>query len=112
MTQEEMAQLMDVIFRDEIQQLRKAGQKEYAHGDVDDAFNNFKRLASELSISKEKVLLVYARKHWDGIIAHVNGYTSQREDVRGRINDLIVYMFLLRGMIDEDSKLKAEAEVL
>ena len=40
----------------------------------------------------------------DGIIAHVDGHSSQREDVRGRITDAIVYLCLLWGMIESDSK--------
>jgi hypothetical protein len=40
----------------------------------------------------------------DGIIAHVDGHSSQREDVRGRITDAIVYLCLLWGMIEDDSE--------
>ena len=47
--------------------------------------------------------MVYLLKHIDGIMAHINGHKSQREDVRGRITDAIVYLLLLRGMIDGDS---------
>tara|TARA_Y100000593_G_scaffold39261_1_gene75941 strand:- start:356 stop:523 length:168 start_codon:yes stop_codon:yes gene_type:complete len=54
-----------------------------------------------LDINREKVLLVYLLKHVDGIKAYVNGYQSQREDVRGRITDVIVYLMLLWGMIEE-----------
>jgi hypothetical protein len=46
------------------------------------------------------VLWVYARKHIDGIVAYLQGHKSQREDVRGRINDLIVYCIILRAMIE------------
>lgn len=94
-----MKEVMTRVF-DECMKLREAGQMEYAH-DEDNSFANFERLGRMLQLRREKVLLVYAVKHWDGITAHVNGHTSQREDVRGRINDLIVYLCLLRGMIDE-----------
>jgi hypothetical protein len=54
-----------------------------------------------VGLSREQVLWVYALKHLDGIRAYVDGHRSQREDVRGRINDFIVYMMLLHGMLQE-----------
>jgi|TARA_R100001594_G_C4033319_1_gene261705 hypothetical protein len=47
--------------------------------------------------------MIYLLKHVDGIKAYVNGYKSQREDVRGRITDVIVYLMLLWGMVEESS---------
>ena len=47
--------------------------------------------------------MIYLSKHVDGIKAYVNGYKSQREDVRGRLADIIVYSMLLWGMVEEDS---------
>ena len=40
-------------------------------------------------------------KHIDGIIAYINGHESQRESITGRINDAIVYLCILRGMVEE-----------
>lgn len=99
MKQSEMAEVMEQVF-DELRVLRMAGQKEYA-GEDKDAFENFRRTAEDLNIPKEKVLWIFAMKHKDGIANFLNGHVSQREDVRGRINDLIVYLILLRGMIEE-----------
>ena len=48
-----------------------------------------------------QVLMVYLLKHIDGISSFVNGHKSQREDVRGRITDAIVYLCLLWGMIED-----------
>lgn len=93
-----MAKVMDSVVQ-EIGFLREAGQKEYAH-DLDDAFANFRRIADDLDLDPEEVLWTYAMKHRDGILAHIRGHESQREDVRGRINDLIVYLILLRGMVE------------
>lgn len=100
MTREQMQKAMDTVFA-ECQGLRNEGQKEYAH-DEDNAFANFERIAEDIGLKREEVLWVYAMKHRDGIVAHIKGHKSQREDVRGRINDLIVYLCLLRGMIDEE----------
>lgn len=100
MTFDEMESTMQQVFT-ECNKLREAGQKEYA-GTGADAFANFNRVAAALHQDRKAVLLTYAYKHWDGISNFVAGHVSQREDVRGRINDMIVYLCLLRGMIDEE----------
>ena len=94
----------------EVQQTRDDGQKEYAQND-DNVFANFERVASKLSandnkiITRENVLMVYLLKHIDGICAHIDGHESQRENVRGRIKDALVYLMLLWAMIeDKESK--------
>ena len=84
-----------------IKAARDAGQKEYAQ-DEDNVFANFERVGDTLKISREKVLMVYLLKHIDGISAYTNGHKSQREDVRGRLTDAIVYLCLLWGMIEND----------
>jgi|TARA_R100001530_G_scaffold101662_1_gene70705 hypothetical protein len=96
-----MKQLSEKIWK-ELQQARDAGQKEYAHHN-DNVFANFERVAERLNISPKKVLMVYLLKHIDGITAYIEGHKSQREDVRGRITDSIVYLILLWGMIEEEN---------
>ena len=54
-----------------------------------------------LNISSDKTLMVYLLKHIDGITAYLSGHKSQREDVRGRIKDAIVYLMLLWAMVEE-----------
>lgn len=93
-----MADQMTLHFK-QLQDVREAGQKEYAH-DEEDAFANFRRLSKSLGLPMEKVLMVYAQKHMDGIYSHLKGHVSQREPVQGRIKDLITYLHLLWGMID------------
>ena len=80
--------------------MRAAGQKEYARKN-NNAFANFERVGENLDIQREEVLLVYLLKHIDGICSFVKGHKSQREDVRGRLTDAIVYLCLLWGMVDE-----------
>ena len=116
MNYKKMSNLMNQIWK-EVRQTRDDGQKEYARTD-DNVFANFERVAKKLSnpanrpdlskddpifskISREKVLLVYLLKQIDGICSHVDGHKSQREDVRGRIKDSIVYLMLLWAMIEE-----------
>ena len=94
-----MAKLMEQIFS-ECTALRGAGQAEYAHRD-ENAFANFERVSERLGLSRKQVLLVYMEKHFDGICSYVQGHRSQRESVTGRINDMIVYLCLLRGMVEQ-----------
>ena len=95
---------LDKIIKKQLKQIlqtRDEGQKEYAR-DVDNVFANFQRVGEYVGILQEQVLMVYLLKHIDGIMAYINGHKSQREGVEGRITDAIVYLLLLRGMVDED----------
>lgn len=96
----DVEQIIEAIFN-QIRKLRAAGQAEYAHDD-ERPFRNFEEVAEELGISREKVWAAYARKHWDGILAYIKGHRSQRESVKGRILDEILYMCLLYAMVEED----------
>lgn len=103
MNRSDMMLTMEKVF-EECRELREAGQKEYAHEDTN-AFANFDDDATAFGIPREVDLLIFANKHWRGVRAWARGHKSQRENVRGRINDLIVYLCLLRGMADETDKL-------
>ena len=97
-----MQQIIQEEILPQVLKTRDAGQKEYAH-DVENVFANFERIANAVDTSREKVLMVYLLKHIDGISAYSKGYRSQRESVRGRITDAIVYLMLLWAMSREDS---------
>lgn len=101
MIKSELDNVMALVIK-EIQYLRSAGQKEYAGGE--NAFGNFERLSDQLQLNRKKVLWVYLMKHIDGVVSYLNGHISQREPVERRINDIIVYLILLRGMIQEDQQ--------
>lgn len=101
-TREDVARLMQEIFS-ECQVTRDAGQKEYAHDDQN-ALANFERTGKDIDIPREKTWYIFAKTHWDGILAYINGHRSQRENVRGRIKDLIVYLVLLWAMFDDDDE--------
>ena len=109
MTYEQMKRVVRSQLK-EVLKTRDAGQKEYAH-DIDNVFANFERSASLLDIPRDKALMVFLLKHIDGISAYVKGHKSQREDVTGRITDAIVYLCLLRGII-EDVKNRTEGNVV
>ena len=100
MKSKEMIELMNTKF-DSILVMHKEGQKEYAH-DEDNVFANFDRIANQTNTDRKFVLWIYLMKHVDGIAAYINGHKSQREDVRGRITDALVYLIILWGMINKD----------
>ena len=102
MVKEEMNELMEYVF-EEVTRIRNAGQSEYAR-DLKNVFANFERVASFVGESREKVLLTYMIKHVDGLCAYADGHKSQREDVRGRLTDIIVYCILMWGMVVDNEK--------
>lgn len=102
MTKSQVADLMAQMYEEE-QSTREAGQAEYAH-DTSNALANFERVAASLNLTREQVLWVYLQKHFDGIVAYINGHRSQREDVRGRIKDARVYLALFRAMVEDNEK--------
>lgn len=106
MTKNQIATLMEETFQ-AMRDLREAGQAEYAHSE-ENAFANFERIAERTGISRETCLNIFLQKHLDGIAAHINGHTSQREDVSGRIHDALVYLILLKGMLLENQEAKKD----
>ena len=105
-----MHSVMDSIW-ERVQKMRDSGQEEYAH-DKKNVFANFERVGNLLHVNREKVLMTYLLKHIDGIAAYANGLKSQREDVRGRITDAIVYLCLLWAMVDQSEYEGREDEQL
>ena len=104
----------DDLFKDIMDQVKSArdeGQKEYAH-EVINVFGNFERTARQLNTTRDKVLMTFLMKHMDGIIAHINGHKSQREDIRGRIKDAIVYLTLYWAMVDGEESVVWDSDDL
>jgi hypothetical protein len=101
MTYEKMKRIVRSQLK-EVLKTRDEGQKEYAH-DTDNVFANFERSSNLLDIPREKALMIFLLKHIDGISAYVKGHKSQRESVKGRITDAIVYLCLLRGMVEDET---------
>jgi len=102
MTRLQMEEIMERIVN-LVADTREAGQNEYAR-DVDNVFANFERVASFTKTTREKALLTYMIKHIDGLCAYADGHRSQREDVRGRLTDIIVYAMLFWGMVESNDK--------
>jgi len=107
MTNKEYEVLFRQVILPKILETRESGGQEYARTE-DNIFANFERVSETLDISVEECIMVYSMKHLDGIVAHIQGTTSQREDVRGRITDLIVYMTLLWGYLVKDESIQKD----
>lgn len=105
MKHREMITLIDSIL-DNVKTMHTKGQKEYAMN-KDNVFANFERIANQTGNSKEMVLWIYLMKHIDGIASHIKGHVSQRENVKGRLTDAIVYLCILWGMIESKEKMEA-----
>ena len=91
---------------DKVQKTRNDGQLEYAA--KDNVFADFDDTAELTGSTREMVLLTFLNKHIRGIAAYVKGHESQREDVRGRITDAIVYLCLLWAMVDSRKPAKTK----
>ena len=105
MEHREMITLIDSILG-RVKTMHTEGQKEYAMN-KDNVFANFERIANQTGNSKEMVLWIYLMKHIDGIASHIKGHVSQRENVKGRLTDAIVYLCILWGMIESKEKMEA-----
>jgi hypothetical protein len=105
-TRSEMEEFLETVIFPAMSAVRAEAQKEYAH-DENNAFGNFERVAKDLHLTREQVLMVYLKKHIDGITAHVTGHKTQREPIQGRIKDAMMYLALLWGMEDENNKPKS-----
>lgn len=73
----------------------------------DDRLANFRRNAEALGVNKETIWAVYAAKHWDALMQFIKdkqaGKSRERlEPIEGRIDDLLVYLMLMKAMLDEE----------
>lgn len=97
MTLEQRQDFFRTVIFEQMIAVAEVATREYST--ENNVFTNFERLSVDLKISREQVLWVYLRKHLDGIVSYINGFTSQREPVEGRIKDAMVYLGLLWCMV-------------
>lgn len=74
-----------------------------------DRLANFKRLGVELGLRPQKVLWVYLTKHLDSIRTYLRELDVKQsrplsEPIEGRIDDAILYLVLLKGLIQDDKE--------
>lgn len=76
-----------------------------AYSGLEDKLGNFKRCAHLANEPIEKVWFTYFIKHFDALSAYIRGEYKDSEPIKGRIQDLINYLFLLCGILKEQDKL-------
>ena len=87
-------------FLDECTEIMKS--KGLAYSGTEDSFANFKRVAKSLSMSQYQVWYTYFAKHLDSLSSWIRKEYSDSEPIESRIKDLVNYLLLLYGMIEED----------
>lgn len=78
---------------------------EYAGSE--DRLANFKRGAALTGCTAQQVLFIYLSKHYDAVATYVrDGATGverrRSESINGRLDDIINYCILLKGLVYED----------
>lgn len=98
MIRSEFTTLLETEFA-KIVAINKSKGKDYA-GDTD-ALSNFKTQGKELGLTPEQVLAVYLGKHVSAVMAYCREGQVESEPIEGRIHDVILYCFLLMGLVKE-----------
>lgn len=98
MQREDFQKLMLTTY-EKLQELNQRKGHDYA-GD-DDALANFKLAGERLGLEPLKVWGVYASKHWAAIETFIKEGDVKSEPIEGRIEDMILYLFLLLGLNKE-----------
>lgn len=105
-------EMFDEFFDEFIKECRKMRDtkgKEYASGV--DRFANFNRLSTTLEIDRLKIAQVYVQKHLDSVNTYIKtGQIHSTERIRGRFVDIVTYMILMAGMVEERENSLAGAE--
>lgn len=111
MSQKEMEELIALTF-ERVMELRRTKGAEY--NDDDNCFSDFNAVSRETGLTQEMILKVFAGKHWNSISLHVRDLESGKsrkrtESIEQRIDDAIVYLCLLKGMVKARSKCPSTA---
>jgi hypothetical protein len=83
----------------EVISLRKAKAVDYS--EPDDAFLVVRRVARETGVEPEQVLHIFMTKHYDAVRKYLIHPGQTTEPIEARINDLIVYLILIKAMLSE-----------
>ena len=103
MTSEELYKLIDKEILPTCLAIMKS--KGEAYSGLEDKLGNFKRCAKLADVPIEKAWFVYFVKHFDALTAYLRGEYKDSEPIKGRIQDLINYLFLLTAILKEQGKL-------
>lgn len=99
LTHEEFSRYQEMVF-DKLRNLGTTKGIEYAGRK--DRFANFTAIAAKLDMPRNKVLWVYLEKHLRAIESYMREGQVFSEAIEGRIDDSIMYLILLRGMLFAD----------
>jgi hypothetical protein len=83
----------------EVIALRKAKAVDYSHND--DAFLTIRMVAEDTGLKPEQVLHIFMTKHYDAIRKYLIHPGKTTEPIEARINDLIVYLILIKALLSE-----------
>ena len=76
-----------------------------SYSGLEDKLGNFKRIATTIDLPVEKVWYTYYQKHGDALASYIRGEYQDSEKIKGRILDMINYLWLLAGILKEQDKL-------
>jgi len=116
MNRNEFQKVIDDTF-ESIQKLSGSKGVEYTgHEGEANAHANFDRLSADLQLTPEKVLTIYLTKHLDSIKTYVNNISAPAspklsEPIEGRIDDAILYLILLKGMVKRRSTERVDSYI-
>lgn len=108
MHREEFLALLETEHK-KIVEINRVKGHDYA-GD-EDALANFKREAEDLGMRPEQVWAVYASKHWSAVKTFCREGDVASEPIEGRLQDVILYCYLLLGLIEEKKQELAKKTV-
>ncbi len=97
---------LDALFDEHFQKITELSRSKGAdYASEYDRLSNFKDQAAKLGLTPYQVWAVYANKHWDAINAFVrNNGQLESEPIESRVHDIIVYSFLLLGLIQDKQR--------
>lgn len=97
--------VLDMIIEKTIKHIRFLEQTKGGEYATDrDRLHNFRHNAEDCGVPMEIIWRVYAGKHWDAISSYIRDIVTgtkrpRSEPIEGRIDDLIVYLILLKAII-------------
>lgn len=103
MTTKELYNLIEKELLPECMRILKS--KGLSYSGKEEALGNFKRCAELLKEPVERIWFVYFVKHFDSLCSHIRDEYTDSEPIRGRIIDLINYLFIFAGILKEKGKL-------
>lgn len=90
------------LLRDEFEKILEINSsKGHDYAGDEDALRNFKEIAARTGKTPIEVWSIYFMKHEMSIETYVREGGVASEPIEGRIHDAILYLFLLRGLIEE-----------